>query len=69
MASNGPPPKLDMRFAMSPPPPLKRSVAIAVRDRVAVHMDGGNIVATALLGITLCSEDLASNQEEDNDPR
>ena len=55
MASNGPPPKPDMRFALSPPPPLKGSVAIAVRNRVSVHMDGGNIVATALLGIALAS--------------
>ena len=60
MASNGPPPKPDMRFALSPPPPLGRSAAIAVRDRVSVHMDGGNIVATALLGIALSSLDDAS---------
>ena len=60
MASNGPPPKPDMRFAISPPPPLKRSVAIAVKDRVSVHMEGGNIVATALLGIALASSDGAS---------
>lgn len=57
MASNGPPPKPDMRFAISPPPPLKGSVAIAVKERVSVHMDGGNIVATALLGIALASSD------------
>ena len=57
MASNGPPPKPDMRFALSSPPPLGRSVAIAVKDRVSVHMDGGNIVATALLGIALASSD------------
>ncbi len=55
MASNGPPPKPDMRFAVSPPPPLKRSGAIAIRDRVAVHTDGENIVTTGLLGIALAS--------------
>ena len=60
MASNGPPPKTDMRFAISPPPPLKGSVAIAVKDRVSVRMDGGNIVATALLGIALASSDDAN---------
>ena len=60
MASNEPPPKPDTRFAISPPPPLKGSVAIAVRDRVSVHMDGGNIVATALLGIALTSSDGAN---------
>ena len=69
MASNGPPPKHDMRFAISPPHPLKRPVSIGARERVSVHMDGGNIVATALLGIALCSEDLAGSVEEDNDPR
>ena len=62
MASNGPPPKPDTRFAISPPPPLKGSVAIAVRDRVSVHMDGGGIVATALLGIALASSDDASSE-------
>ncbi len=56
MASNGPPPKNDMRFAISPPPPLSRSVAIAVRERISVRMDAGNIVATALLGIVLASD-------------
>lgn len=60
MASNGHPPKTDARFAISPPPPLKGSVAIAVRDRVSVHMDGGSIVATALLGIALASSDDAN---------
>ena len=62
MASNGPPPKRDARFAISPPPPLKGSVAIAVRDRVSVHMDGGSIVATALLGIALPSSDDANRE-------
>ena len=56
MASNGPPPKPDMRFAISPPPPIKRAVAIAVRERVSVRMDAGNIVATGLLGIALASD-------------
>jgi hypothetical protein len=56
MASNGPPPKPDMRFAISPPPPMKRSVAIAVRERVSVRMDAGNIVVTGLLGIALASD-------------
>jgi hypothetical protein len=56
MASNGPPPKHDMRFAISPPPPMKRAVAIAVRERIAVRMDAGNIVVTGLLGIALASD-------------
>jgi hypothetical protein len=56
MASNGPPPKHDMRFAISPPPPIKRAVAIAVRERISVRMDAGNIVATGLLGIALASD-------------
>jgi hypothetical protein len=56
MASNGPPPKPDMRFAVSPPPPMKRAVAIAVRERVSVRMDAGNIVATGLLGLVLASD-------------
>jgi len=55
MASNGPPPKPDMRFAVSPPPPMKRAVAIAVRERICVRVDAGNIVATGLLGIALAS--------------
>ncbi len=56
MASNGPPPKPDMRFAISPPPPMKRAVTIAVRERVSVRMDAGNIIATGLLGIALASD-------------
>ena len=56
MASNGPPPKPDMRFAISPPPPMKSAVAIAVRERVSVRMDAGNIVVTGLLGIALASD-------------
>ena len=60
MASNGPPPKTDMRFALSPPPPLNRSVAIAVKERVSVHMNSGNIVATALLGVAVASSGDAS---------
>ena len=60
MASNGPPPKRDARFAISPPPPLKGSVAIAVRERISVHVDGGNIVVTGLLGIALASSDDAN---------
>ena len=56
MASNGPPPKPDMRFAISPPPPAKRPVAIAVRERVSVRMDAGNIVATGLLGLVFASD-------------
>ena len=60
MASNGPPPKSDARFAISPPPPLKGSASIAVRDRVSVHMDGGSSVAMASLGIALASSDDAN---------
>jgi hypothetical protein len=56
MASNGPPPKPDMRFAISPPPPMKRSVAIAVRERASIRMDARNIVVTGLLGIALASD-------------
>jgi hypothetical protein len=56
MASNGPPPKHDMRFAISPPPPMKRAVASAVRERISVRMDAGNIVATGLLGLVFASD-------------
>jgi hypothetical protein len=56
MASNGPPTKHEMSKATSPPPPIKRAVAIAVRERVSVRMDAGNIVATGLLGIVLASD-------------
>ena len=56
MASNGPPPKHEMSEATSPPPPIKRAVAIAVRERISVRMDTGNIVATGLLGIVLASD-------------
>jgi hypothetical protein len=60
MASNGPPPKSEMSKATSPPPPIKRPFAIAARERAAVRMDAGNIVATGLLGFVLgCS--LGSN--------
>jgi len=63
MASNGPPPKHETSNATSPPPPIKRAVAIAVRDRVSVRMDAGNIVATGLLGVVLgCS--LGSSSED-----
>jgi len=56
MASNGPPPKPDMRFAISPPPPMKRAVAIAVRERISVRMDAGSVVVAGLLGIALASD-------------
>jgi hypothetical protein len=56
MASNGPPPKPDMRFAISPPPPIKRAVVMAVRERISVRMDAGSVVATGLLGIALASD-------------
>jgi hypothetical protein len=56
MASNGPPPKPDKRFAISPPPPIKRAVAIAVRERISVRMDAGNIIATGLLGLVFASD-------------
>jgi hypothetical protein len=35
---------------------MKRAVAIAVRERIAVRMDAGNIVVTGLLGIALASD-------------
>ena len=56
MASNGLPPKHEMSKATSPPPPIKRAVAIAVRERISVLMDAGNIVAAGLLGLVLASE-------------
>ena len=56
MASNGPPPKHEKIKATSPPPPVRRPVAIAARERVSVRMDGESIVATALLGIVLASD-------------
>jgi hypothetical protein len=56
MASNGLPPKREMGNPTSPPPPTKRAVAIAVRERVSVRMDAGNIVATGLLGIVIASD-------------
>jgi hypothetical protein len=56
MASNGLPPKHEMSKATSPPPPIKRAVAIAVRERISVRMDAGNIVATGLLGLVLASD-------------
>jgi hypothetical protein len=62
MASNGPPPKHETSKATSPPPPIKRAVAIAVRERISVRVDAGNIVATGLLGIVLASE--GSNVED-----
>ena len=55
MASNGPPPKHDMRFPASPPPPLKGSLPIALSERILMHMDVGNIVSAGLLGIALAS--------------
>jgi len=64
MASNGPPPKHEASKATSPPPPIKRAVAIAVRERVSVRMDAGNIVATGLLGIVLASDDSSSEDCE-----
>jgi hypothetical protein len=57
MASNGLPPKHEASKATSPPPPIKRAVAIAVRERISVRMDSGNIVATGLLGLVLASDD------------
>ena len=56
MASHGPPPKHETSKATSPPPPIKRAVAIAVRERISVRMDAGKIVATGLLGIVLASD-------------
>jgi hypothetical protein len=56
MASNGLPPKHETSKATSPPPPIKRAVAIAVRERISVRMDAGSIVATGLLGIALASD-------------
>jgi hypothetical protein len=64
MASNGPPPKPDMRFAISPPPPAKRAVAIAVRERISVRVDAGSIVATGLLGIALASDSSSAEDGE-----
>jgi hypothetical protein len=64
MASNGPPPKHETIKATSPPPPIKRPVAIAVRERVSVRMDRGNIVATALLGIVFASDGLTLEDGE-----
>jgi hypothetical protein len=56
MTSNGLPPKHEMSKATSPPPPIKKAVAIAVRERVSVRMDAGNIVATGLLGIVFAPD-------------
>ncbi len=62
MASNEPPPKHEKIKATSPPPPNKRAVviaaaaAIAVRERISVRMDAGNIVATGLLGLVFASD-------------
>ena len=64
MASNGPPPKHETSKATSPPPPIKRPVAIAVRERVSVRMNGGNIVATGFLGLVLASEGLSVEDGE-----
>ena len=64
MASNGPPPKHETTKATSPPPPIKRAVAIAVRERISVRMDAGNIVATGLLGIVLASDGLSVGDGE-----
>ena len=64
MASNGPPPKPDMRFAISPPPPAKRPVAIAVRERISVRMDSWNNVALGLLGLVIASDYLRLEDPE-----
>ena len=36
--------------------PSKRAVAIAVRERISVRIDAGNIVATGLLGFVFASD-------------
>ena len=64
MASNGPPPKHEASKATSLPPPIKKAVAIAVKERFSVRMDGGNIVATGLLGIVLASDGSSSEDGE-----
>jgi hypothetical protein len=56
MASNGPPLKLEISKATSPPPPTRRPVAIVARERNSVRMDAGSIVAAGLLGIALASD-------------
>jgi len=56
MASNGPPPKQETSKATSPPPPIKRAIAIAVKERVSVRIDAGNIVVTGLLGLVFASD-------------
>jgi len=64
MASNGLPPKHETIKATSPPPPAKRAVAIAVKERISVRINAGNIVATGLLGIVLASDGLSLEDGE-----
>jgi hypothetical protein len=56
MASNVLPPQHELSRPTSPPPPIKRAVAIAVRERISVRIDAGNIVATGLLGFVFASD-------------
>jgi hypothetical protein len=64
MAPNGPQAKQETIKATPPPPPTKRAVAIAVRERVSVRMDAGNIIATGLLGVVLASDDSSAEDGE-----
>ncbi len=64
MASNGPPPKHETSKATSPPPPIDRAIAIAVRERIPVRVDAWNNVAPGLLGLVIASDYLRLEDPE-----